>query len=314
MKIFCVISIFCSLSIYTANGDQFVVLKTPKSVEFKGTMAMATQTVNSIYCSALGLSIPSTNSWEGLLINDPFNTAKGVIAIVIDGLNELEFKESKSFEIYGNENPISAAAETIKKHDGYVVDLDLRTNVNQTLETVFGVIESKQKFNKNIKTKSKQSQFLINQIALINGLSEMLEENYNHLPTMIVVRLSLRDLKNVKYNEMDDLIKLLQTSIEDLTKSAEKAFKKNALVTLITTTNSFQKRVRRATSTSDDEKFNIAPAYDKNYPVVFNIIFWFSIVMIFSLFAISLAIGNMDPGRDSIIYRMTSGTRMKKDN
>lgn len=35
--------------------------------------------------------------------------------------------------------------------------------------------------------------------------------------------------------------------------------------------------------------------------------------MVFSLLAISMAIGGMDPGRDSIIYRMTS-TRMKKDN
>lgn len=35
--------------------------------------------------------------------------------------------------------------------------------------------------------------------------------------------------------------------------------------------------------------------------------------MVFSLLAISIVIGDMDPGRDSIIYRMTS-TRMKKDN
>lgn len=46
---------------------------------------------------------------------------------------------------------------------------------------------------------------------------------------------------------------------------------------------------------------------------MFNIILWFGVVMVFSLLAISYTIGYMDPGRDSIIYRMTS-TRMKKDN
>lgn len=58
---------------------------------------------------------------------------------------------------------------------------------------------------------------------------------------------------------------------------------------------------------------NLAKSYSADYPVIFNIILWFGVAMVFSLLAISLAIGDMDPGRDSIIYRMTS-TRMKKDN
>lgn len=110
-----------------------------------------------------------------------------------------------------------------------------------------------------------------------------------------------------------EILKVLKDSIEELAVSAENAYKNQALITLITTTQTIQKRVRRATVASDADKFNIAPSYDENYPVIFNIIFWFAIIMIFSLLAVSLAIGNMDPGRDSIIYRMTS-TRMKKDN
>lgn len=37
------------------------------------------------------------------------------------------------------------------------------------------------------------------------------------------------------------------------------------------------------------------------------------ITILYFSFSLSVAIGNMDPGRDSIIYRMTS-TRIKKDN
>lgn len=58
--------------------------------------------------------------------------------------------------------------------------------------------------------------------------------------------------------------------------------------------------------------YNLAPIYDPNYPVMFNIILWFSIILIFTLLAISLSIARMED-KDSIIYRMTS-TRMKKDN
>ncbi|KYM83721.1 Renin receptor [Atta colombica] len=56
-----------------------------------------------------------------------------------------------------------------------------------------------------------------------------------------------------------------------------------------------------------------AKTYTEDYPVIFNIMLWFGVVFVFSLLAICIAIADMDPGRDSIIYRMTSN-RMKKDN
>lgn len=59
--------------------------------------------------------------------------------------------------------------------------------------------------------------------------------------------------------------------------------------------------------------YNLAAYYDQNYPVIFNIILWFMVALGLSLLAVCYAIADMDPGRDSIIYRMTS-TRMKKDN
>ncbi|XP_076632162.1 ATPase H(+)-transporting accessory protein 2 isoform X3 [Colletes latitarsis] len=58
---------------------------------------------------------------------------------------------------------------------------------------------------------------------------------------------------------------------------------------------------------------NLAKIYSADYPIIFNILLWFGVVFVFSLLAICIAISQMDPGRDSIIYRMTSN-RMKKDN
>ncbi|XP_054725790.1 ATPase H(+)-transporting accessory protein 2-like [Anastrepha obliqua] len=58
-------------------------------------------------------------------------------------------------------------------------------------------------------------------------------------------------------------------------------------------------------------RHNVAPLYDENYAAIFNIIFWFTVCFAFTLFAVILALHNMDPGRDTIIYRMTA-TRSKK--
>lgn len=65
--------------------------------------------------------------------------------------------------------------------------------------------------------------------------------------------------------------------------------------------------------TKQAKTLNIAEYYSEEYPAIFNIILWFMVAFALALLAICYVIGDMDPGRDSIIYRMTS-TRMKKDN
>ncbi len=57
---------------------------------------------------------------------------------------------------------------------------------------------------------------------------------------------------------------------------------------------------------------NLASPYDELFPVMFNIVLWLSIVLILAIIGVSYGMWHMDPGRDSIIYRMTS-TRIKKD-
>ena len=57
---------------------------------------------------------------------------------------------------------------------------------------------------------------------------------------------------------------------------------------------------------------NLAKEYDVDYPAIFNIILFMSIVLSIAVLATSVATAYMDPGRDSIIYRMTN-PRMKKD-
>ena len=50
---------------------------------------------------------------------------------------------------------------------------------------------------------------------------------------------------------------------------------------------------------------NLASKYDSMFPVIFNIWFWLLVVIALATYSISVAMWNMDPGRDSIIYRLT---------
>lgn len=57
---------------------------------------------------------------------------------------------------------------------------------------------------------------------------------------------------------------------------------------------------------------NMAPQYSMDFPAAFVSIAFTTILLLLTVFAVSVAMWHIDPGRDSIIYRLTS-QKIKKD-
>jgi len=57
---------------------------------------------------------------------------------------------------------------------------------------------------------------------------------------------------------------------------------------------------------------NPAIFYNEQYPAMFNLFFWTGLILAVTVYAISYSLWFMDPGLDTVIYRMTS--QRKKDN
>lgn len=57
---------------------------------------------------------------------------------------------------------------------------------------------------------------------------------------------------------------------------------------------------------------NKAEFYSDQYPAMFNLLFWTTLLLAIAIFGISYGMFNIDPGLDTVIYRMTS-QRIKKD-
>lgn len=62
----------------------------------------------------------------------------------------------------------------------------------------------------------------------------------------------------------------------------------------------------------DLSKVNLGAEYAEDYPIIFNIWLWLVVILVLSIYVVCLVMWYMDPGRDSIIYRMTS-QRIKTD-
>jgi len=74
-------------------------------------------------------------------------------------------------------------------------------------------------------------------------------------------------------------------------------------------------KVHRRSLMAISEAFNVtnlATEYDPEFPVIFNIWFWLLVILAIALYAIAIVMWNMDPGRDSIIYRLTE-QKIKSD-
>ncbi|XP_064639305.1 renin receptor-like [Lineus longissimus] len=118
-----------------------------------------------------------------------------------------------------------------------------------------------------------------------------------------------------------DAVQLVEKFVEQITSEFQKFYKDNVVIEVVTLPPADGRLIRKSRSLladptkapqTDKKKYNLGEDYDEMYPVAFNIILWMMIVLALALFAVSLGLWHMDPGRDSIIYRMTS-QRMKKE-
>ncbi|XP_046397299.1 ATPase H(+)-transporting accessory protein 2 [Ischnura elegans] len=126
----------------------------------------------------------------------------------------------------------------------------------------------------------------------------------------------LIDLNGEGSEQSSRAIQILSTRARTMANLLAKAYDNRVLVAVVTTDASHTRRTRSVKADIDDPDLGtlrLSKEYGIYYPVMFNIFLWFMVAFFFALIAISLAIATMDPGRDSIIYRMTSSS-MKKDN
>lgn len=315
-------AIFLLFSLFVAaNCDQLSILYSPKALEFHGHARLDAESVSDVFGAALGYSVAHSTEWDGLVVKDPFNMANGAVVVVAEGIDSLPLEGAQTYELYGGSGSESLG-ELIQKsadHNGISFEVDLKES-SDSFSTPLGTVQPDDDDVKPqyLKPKSnKADSDFMRQIAFINGLSDLLVTSTDEsVPTVHIVRVSLEALlaaHEPSSQAIAEAKKLLSNAMLELQTAAEKAFDGAVVVGLITSTEAPLVRSKRQAGETDDGDYNIAMKYDSNYPVIFNIILWFSVVLVFSLLAISIAIATMDPGRDSIIYRMTS-TRMKKEN
>lgn len=324
------------LATVLAAGD-LIVLSYPKSISFKGHERLDQSLLKELYSAAMGFSISRGSSWPGMYIIDPFHLPEAVVNVVVDGVSDIGTDFGHRYPLRTNEDEETtweSLEQRVKERYPFGNNKLIRMNLDNGLESVKNIEELsnlKARDLQGIKFLNKateEDQQFLKDIAVLNGVVDSVEDGLikaDRSPDVFwFVISSLHPVSDLHGSNSTATVEAKQILVETLIRlndAFRKAYNGNALITIVTSDAShtrFSRSLLEETEDSDKEKFdpsklNLAKNYNADYPVIFNIILWFGVAMFFSLLAICVVIANMDPGRDSIIYRMTSN-RMKKDN
>ncbi|XP_044266902.1 ATPase H(+)-transporting accessory protein 2 [Tribolium madens] len=329
----CVAFLAASVS---ANGE-LTILHHPSSLLFKGHDHVRESILKEVYSSALGFSTEQYSNWDGLFIEDPFNLAKAVVTVSVDGITDIGNGKGHNFPLKTNVDEFEVFSalekrvlERYPETEGHLIRISAGDGLHQIHKhKIFKNLElnKSKKIHNYLKSSVEEDQAFLNEMRVLNSIADEVDNTgikQDGTPDVFWFKIEslhpLIDLYGENSTKVKEAKQLLNDAILHLNSVFTKVYKDKVLVSVITSDVVHTRRARNILQenkpdTKDTETLKVNPAkfYSKDYPVIFNIILWFGVAMTFTLLAICIAIAQMDPGRDSIIYRMTS-TRLKKDN
>ncbi|KAJ8718998.1 hypothetical protein PYW07_016554 [Mythimna separata] len=337
-----------ALSVIGSNaGGELSILHSPDSLKFSGTGTTLESLLKEIFSAALGLSVEENSEWKGMYVMDPFNTPEACVEVYIDGVSSLGANsglKSKTYPLTVDEyepDTFGAVKHRIKQRftNGGNKLVNIKLSNRYELESdVFGEVTypKTKPALKHLKPSVDEDSNFLDELATLKAITDKVKSGAITADNIIdfynfrfLSLHPLSDYHGANSLQTKEAKKLLAEALQELSQAFVKVYDGSVLVTVVTTDVAHTRRAPRSvgadgkqSSPGVDYEWNVKEykannetddSYGAEYPAIFNIILWFVLVMVFSLIAIVYALIDMDPGRDSIIYRMTS-TRMKKDN
>lgn len=290
----------------------------PSTLRFGQASALRASSLDDVLAAAMGYT-PETSSWSGLTVTSPFKSPSAVVVVGLDGSGSELLQEGVRYTLQEDQpllkvfaslhSTVSARAQRpIHFQHMEVADSVDEDEVPASLES--SSLET---------NRQPDAAFLLEVSAMPNLLTKVEAnssaphggqdfyffqlESFAHL-----VKAYGDDSPQVREGKQ-----LVRDGVSKLVTAARAQYGDQVLVVSAVLDKPVSTRRERSLLQSEAVKdVNLAVEYSEDYPAIFNIILFLSIVLLLAVIATSASMAYMDPGRDSIIYRMTN-PRMKKD-
>jgi len=342
--------VFYACDIVRAS-DEFIVTHVPDSLQFLPTSQhLPLSQISDLVTSTYGLTPKHSLTWDGLSGGNMFKRPKATVMFSFDGFKDSHSLSSlKHVARYPTHSDVHFVNTQSVSHQlkGFassplVIDFsaansvfDIKADYPELFSRLPGspddVIETFQRGESalqgfplgSLNVTRSSDLVLLAELELIQEMIESLRDDpaltKDNVPDFFHFRLSgfqmLTD--SGKPAAVNDALNLIKHFLEKATGDFSSMYGGDVVIQVITMSGKVNKPVRKGRSLLSVEELpinplNLAAKYSGDYAVVFNLVFWPSLMLALIVLSVSVCLWNMDPGRDSIIYRMTS-QRMKKD-
>ncbi|XP_061548842.1 renin receptor isoform X1 [Phycodurus eques] len=161
----------------------------------------------------------------------------------------------------------------------------------------------------------------LSEIQVLRDITALLQRHRHlakdHSPDLYSLELSgLEELTRVYGRDSPqyrDAAAILSSALQKFGEDVYGLYGDSAVVEVVTVKNFEAPLTRKSRSILESKQisnpgspYNLAYKYNFHYAVVFNIVLWLTIALALAVIAVGYSLWNMDPGYDSIIYRMTN--------
>ncbi|XP_026120426.1 renin receptor-like [Carassius auratus] len=325
-------------------GDSLTVLRSPSYVTFQdGQWPISGEKVPDLVSLTMGFSVREDLDWPGLAAGSLFQRPRANALIVVRGVDTLDFP--KNISSYPLENPVPFTLDSVANTvhtlfaDSTPVVLQLAPSEERlymmgmantvfedlpvTLQQIRGRLSQDGSVLTSLPlislSRNNEADLLfLSEVQVLYDISALLQK-HKHLakdPAPDLYSLELAGLEEIvrRYGpdspQFADAIRILTSALQKFADDVANVYSNNAVVEVVTVKTFEAPLTRKSRSilqiSNQGSLYNLAYKYDYDYAVVFNIVLWLMIVLALAVIVISYNLWNMDPGYDSIIYRMTN--------
>ncbi|CAJ0935678.1 unnamed protein product, partial [Mesorhabditis belari] len=308
----------------SASTLQFAAV--PRSIVLpQESSNLRTSDISTLNELLLGVSTKQVSSF--LVKTQLFSPTKAVAVVQIQDIDILDIKGNKySLDVDGYDfGALDSSLSVAFGADREYVTVNKDGASGSQLSAA---ISSASVDDSLVKTKSEPLRSELLQVyKLVAGLkAQGAKLTQSNSPDVFQVTISGL-IKLVDSDERNQAILEIQKAVNTLSQAIVEAYGDQAVVEVVCDSSPIQikntaqahrivKRAADETGKSpvqvERERYNVTEFTGSDYPAMFAIFLGLGIILSVAVLYIAVGIWNMDPGRDSIIYRMTT-TRMKKD-
>lgn len=312
----------------------------------KGDWPVSGEKIPDLVALTMGFSVQEDLSWPGLQAGPLFQRPRANVLVVVRGVDSLALPQSVASYPLENPVPftLDSVAETV--HSLFAEDTPVVLQLAPSEERLYMLGKANAVFEdlpvtlQQIRARLSQDGSVLASLPL-NSLSRNAEADLLFLSEVQVlhdITALLQRHRHLAKDHSPDLYSLELSGLEELSRlygrdsaqyrdatailaSVLQKFGEdvyglygNSAVVEVVTVKTFEAPMTRKSRSILESKqisnpgspYNLAYKYNFQYAVIFNIVLWLMIALALAVIAIAYNLWNMDPGYDSIIYRMTN--------